>query len=127
MVKWREDDVIRFVEQRIRAFEVANEQRKQGLSPDKPDHPLSEMDLRIWLATVKRGGKRKSLTDLAKEMHPRIWKKGTGKRGNQRAISLIRNSIRRVEKFLNRKGEGFAFPKAWQRDIARAKEILRLG
>lgn len=121
MSHWPEEDLIRWVEWRVRGFEVAREKQKKGYPSEEPDHPLSELDLRIWLTKVRDG---KSLTEIAKKEYPKAWKKNTGKRGNQLAISRVRNAIDRVEKFLNRGGKGFKYPKSWQKAIDSALAIL---
>ncbi len=124
MPRWPTEDLIRFVEVQVRAFEVAAENKKKGLPSEKPDHPLSESDLRIWLAKERD---RKSLTTIARAVYPRAWNKSVGKRGNQLAISRVRNAVIRVEKFLNRDGDRFVYPRSWQRAIDRALEILLLS
>jgi hypothetical protein len=121
MVDWQEHDLIRFVEWRVRAFEVARQEQKAGIPADEPDHPMTELDLTIWLSSIRD---KKSLSTIAHEQYPREWKKGTGKRGNQKTISRVRNAISRVEKFLNRDGDGFAYPKSWQKEIDSALRML---
>jgi len=119
---WTKEDYIRFVEWRVRAFEVSRANEEKGIPPESPDHPLSELDLRIWLAQVRDG---RSLSQIARKEYPRAWKTNTGKRGNQRAISRVRNSVTRVEKFLNRGGLGFCYPKKWQQELeASLKHLL---
>jgi hypothetical protein len=134
MPRWPDEDCIKWVELRVRefevgrenvpnevprdAFEVPQENVKKSIAPPDniapADHLLSEMDLRIWLASVRD---KQSLSDIARAMYPRFWDKSKGKRGNQRAISLVRNAIGRVERFLNRDGEDFRYPKTWDKEL----------
>ena len=110
MDDWSKQDFINWAKWRIRTFEVCRENEKKGKRSELPDHPLSELDLRIWLA--HQDGE--SLSEIGRKQYPRQWKKGKGKRDNQTAISRIRRAIERVEKFLNRGKRGFAYPKKWQ-------------
>lgn len=123
MPNWPEKDFIKFVEWRVLAFEGSRRNVKEGLPPERPDHPLSELDLNIWLAKIRD---KKSLTEIAQEKYPKAWKKGKGKRENQLAISRIRNSINRVEKFLNREGKEFKYPKKWKSEINEGLRLLLL-
>jgi hypothetical protein len=99
MVDWPNRDLINWVEWRIRAFEFARENKKKKIGSEPPDHPLSELDLRIWLASTKD---RESQSAIARKLYRKDWAEGTGKRKNPAAISRIRRSITRVEKYLNR-------------------------
>lgn len=119
MVDWPNEDLVNWVRWRIRAFEVARDYRKRETASDPPDHPLSEMDLKIWLASHQD---RKSLTTIAREIYSREWKKTKGKRGNQSGVSRVRRAIGRVEKYLNRGQPDFYRTKKQQ---AAFDEIVR--
>lgn len=113
VVDWPQEDLIRWVQWRVRALEVSRENKTRGWGGEPPDHPLSEQDLRIWLSKICDG---KSLTEVARDNYSRFWKRTEGKRGkNQGPISLVRRAIERVERFLNRSGEGFAYPRKSKR------------
>lgn len=114
MVDWPKEDVINWVEWRVRSFEVSRENVRRGFGSEEPDHPLSELDLRIWLANRRDD---KSLTAIARKQYPREWRKDKGKRNNQTTISRIRRSIGRVDKFLNLGKRGFAYPKKWREQL----------
>ena len=124
MVDWPNNDLINWVRWRIRAFEVARENTKKGIMSDSPDHPLSELDLRIWLASQQE---RKSLSVIAQEIYPREWKKNEGRRGNQSSVSRIRRSVARVEKYLNRGEPDFYRTKKQQRAFAEAMSRAIFG
>jgi hypothetical protein len=114
MVDWPQEDLVNWVEWRLRHFEVDRENAKKGFGIEGPDHPLSERDLRIWLAYERDD---RSLTEIARKQFARYWKTGKGKRDNQRAVSLVRNAIARVEKFLNRNGKEFNYPKKMRDEL----------
>jgi hypothetical protein len=108
MVDWPKKDLINWVEWRFRAFEVSRENARKGIPPEEPDHPLTELDFKMWLAKERD---EQSLSEIAQQQYPREWRKGKGKRKNQTPISRARRSIARVERFLNRGAAGFAYPK----------------
>lgn len=111
MPNWPEKDFIKLLEQRIRAFEASRRNEKNGLSPEKPDHPLSEQDIEMWLSHYRD---KKSLTEIARQEFRKAWNCKEGKRGkNQKAIQRVRRGLLRVEKFLNRgtEDEPFVYPK----------------
>jgi hypothetical protein len=113
MVDWPQEDLIRWVQWRVRAFEVSRENKSKGWGNEPPDHPLSEQDLRIWLSKFSDG---MSLTEIARNKYSRFWQKAEGKSGkNQGPISLVRRAIDRVERFLNRNGDDFVYPKKSKR------------
>lgn len=114
MVDWPEKDLISWVEWHVQAFEAARERAAKGHELDEPEHPLAELDMRIWLASKRD---KKSLSVIAKQEYPKAWKQETGRRGNQRAISRIRHAIERVENFLNRGKPDFGGPKKWQKKV----------
>ena len=119
MVDWPQRDLINWVEWRIRAFEVARENEKKKIGSEPPDHPLSELDLRIWLASVKG---TESQSAIARKLYRKDWVTGTGKRKNPAAISRIRRSIARVEKYLNRGEPEFFMTKKQRKEF---NEVLR--
>lgn len=123
MPNWPEKELIKFVEWRVLAFEASRRNVANGLPPEQPDHPLSEVDLNIWLAKIRD---KKSLTEIARKEYPKAWNTAKGKRGNQRAVSRVRNSIIRVEGFLNRDGKDFKYPKKWKYDLDSALRQLLL-
>ncbi len=114
MVNWPKHDLINWVEWRVRAFEVARENLARGFGAEPPDHPLTERDLKLWLSKERDG---QSLTQIARNEFAPYWKTNTGKRGNQRSISLVRNAVSRVDRFLNRGRVGFKYPKDWERQL----------
>jgi hypothetical protein len=115
MVDWPEKDLINWVEWRVMEFQAAREKAERGEKVLwEPEHPLSELDLKIWLANKRD---KKSLSMIAKQEYPRAWKTGTGRRGNQRALSRTRHAIERVENFLNRGELDFGGPKKWRKKV----------
>jgi hypothetical protein len=125
MVDWPENDLIRWVETRVRSFEVDRENVARGFGAEGPDHPLTEVDLRIWLKKVRDG---LSFSAIAKEHFGKQWKRTKGKRGNQTSISSVRRSVARVENFLNRGQNDFRYPPKMskQMDAAMAQWFGRL-
>jgi hypothetical protein len=123
MPNWPIYDLICWVEWRVRAFEVSRENEKKGWAHEQPDHPLSELDMRMWLTHVRD---KRSLAQIAFEQYPREWNESKGKRGNQRTISRVRRAVGRVEAFLNRSGSDFAYPKAWRQQLAWTLEDLMI-
>jgi hypothetical protein len=122
MVDWPEKDLINWVKYRIRAFEVARENEKKGIGSEPPDHPLSEMELKIWLSSRDD---KKSLSEIAHGQYPKDWAEGKGKRSNQLAISRIRRSIQKVEKYLDRGKPDFGYSKKERKQIAEViKKVL---
>ena len=119
MVDWPNEDLINWVNWRIRAFEVARENERKKIGSEPPDHPLSELDLRIWLANVEG---KKSQSAIARNLYSKQWVKGKGKRKNQITISRIRRSIARVEKYLNRGKPSFLYSKKQRKEF---NEVLR--
>lgn len=59
--------------------------------------PLTPIDCRIWLANKREG---KSHAEIARKAYQRLLNDGKGRRGNQKAISLVRRTVRRVEQYL---------------------------
>jgi hypothetical protein len=117
MVDWPEKDLINWVKYRVRAFELARENEKTGIASEEPDHPLSEMELKIWLASQED---KKSLSAIAREQYSKDWIEGKGKRSNQLAISRIRRSIRKVEKYLDRGKPDFGYSKKERKQLNEA-------
>lgn len=119
MVDWPQKDLINWVRWRIRAFEIARENEKKKIGSEPPDHPLSELDLRIWVASIED---KESQSAIARKLYGKGWAKGTGKRKNPAAISRIRRSIARVEKYLNRGKPDFFQTKRQRKEF---NEVLR--
>jgi hypothetical protein len=86
-MRWPLEDEIRWIEWRLRELERG----------DPCTAPLTAFDCRVWLAHKRDG---KSYGGTARSEYPGYWKKGNGKRGNQKIISLVRRTVDRVERYL---------------------------
>lgn len=75
---------------------------------------LTELDLRIWLAEKRDG---MSHAEIGRREYPRRWK-GKSRKQNQGLLSLVRRAIDRVERFLNRDGDEFVYPKCHKEKVS---------
>jgi hypothetical protein len=68
---------------------------------------LTAQDLRIWLMEKRD---ELSLADVARNEYPLYWQPG-GRKHNQPVLSAVRRARDRVERFFNRGGDEFRYPK----------------
>jgi|HubBroStandDraft_5_1064220.scaffolds.fasta_scaffold267254_2 hypothetical protein len=69
---------------------------------------LTLQDLRVWLA-AKRDNL--SLAEIARREYAPFWDEDQSRKENQKALSVVRRAVSRVEKFLNRDGDEFVYPR----------------
>jgi hypothetical protein len=89
---------------------------------------LTTQDLRVWLA-AKRD--ELSLAEIARREYAPYWNEDQSRKENQKALSVVRRAVDRVEKFLNRDGDEFVYCRRRQQDypetlvIPSAYEVTR--
>ena len=111
-MRWPLEDEIRWIEWRLLELEHG----------ESCNAPLTAVDCRIWLSHKRDG---KSYTEIARLEYPRYWEGSTGKRGNQKTISLVRRTVNRVEQYLidpNRK-----LRRSEKEELSLLLEVVSLG